>query len=1060
MQHHADKLANYGDTSELLNHEDCPLDEPLRVLYIFAGMKRKADIEDCLKQLANEFHFELKMHCVDLVRSEEDDVLRNNLWEDLAFRIKNRSFDFVIITPPCSTHSRARHSYAPGPPPVRSRLYPLGYPWLFGRHKREVEMANRFVEIMIEGFRLAAEVGSFYLGEHPEDLGAGANGEVPASIWNLPDIQNLPNVSTGALFQCPFGASTSKPTRLISNWVLYNPILASEGGPNTVFFPGWPKLDKKFRYVGPLPRACGHRHPPLLGRLPNGSFRTSAASAYPGKMCMWLANNIFLQWRTLKKLHPTPSPSDRGVLMDLDEGDQVPEVSTVSSVRLEVQPKVLRTVWAGKERDFHDGLNLNSQGRCLPGDRECGRWSRLPELKLEWLNILREQYPKLDILCYQLATGKFSDNPFSSDTLDKARAVWFEFLQSESELTLEVLAEVTPHQTFYLHAIGETLRLIGDSDYGIFREGTENFVSGVPVGYKDTIPRIPALYEEKVKWRKYDESVEVENKDNYSSASEDILLQQFEEEERLGHMFRVTYGEAKKRWKEVKIAAQAALEKSDSTFRIIHDGTHGVNVNNNIKMLNLQRFPSAAEQKTIMTESSERRPGVHFGLQADVSKAHRRFLHREQDLGLLCCRADSRPLTEDTVLHVNRVGTFGIVSASFWWGRLCSGIGRFILMLIGPDCWFWLLMFADDSRTQAHGPQKFDMLALSLFAWVIVGTPFSWKKIKGGLEQDWLGFWLDYRRFNLGISEARALWLIRWGERILSDRIVLVASMTEGLGRLSFATGVLEFYKPFLAPMFSWCAAAPQGAVLPVPPLILFTLDWIVGQLKTGRRVTSYNGRRKEVGEVFRTDAKAEQESVTIGGWESRGGVSTKMARWFSLRISKEEAPWLFHKGHGSRTIASSELLGTLAAVHLFVDPLEEGQVSIGHQVATVIEGVTDNQSNSYAVKRLMSTKLPLTAVVMELATCLAEKGLWLNLRWERRDLNQPADDLTNEDFSRFSLENRIDLRFADLPKKVIERVNMLAQSFVDEIDQRKKSRAHQPFLPKRKRRRVKEVWG
>ena len=655
-------------------------------------------------------------------------------------------------------------------------------------------------------------------------------------------------------------------------------------------------------------------------------------------------------------------------------------------------------------------------------------------------------------MCYKLATGKFPQNPFSEQTVKKARDAWFRRIATESQLPIEKIAERTENQTFFLFALGETLRLVGDADHEIFWRAKDSFVSGVPVGYKEIIPLIPEMYEEKQKWRKYDETLEVEEKENYVSATEDILRKQFAEEEELGHMFTIEYGEAKKRWKEVKISAQAAIEKSDSTFRIVHDGTHGVNVNNHIRMVNLQRFPTAAEQRALMTESSELRPGVHFCLQADVSKAHRRFLHREEDLGLLCCRADSKPLTERSILHV-------VVSASFWWGRLCSAIGRLILTMMGRQ-WFWILMFADDSRTQAHGPQKFTMLVLSLFIWVVVGTPFSWKKVKGGLELDWLGYWVDYGRFQLGISESRTQWLIKWGKKILSDKLVLVAAMTEGLGRLSFTSGVLEFYKPFLAPMFAWCAAAPQGAVLPVPPLILFTLDWIVNQLSTGRNVTTHKGRRKTVGEIFRTDAKAELDYVVIGGWESKEGADPKKARWFSLRIEKEQAPWLFERGHGSRTVASSELLGTLAAVHLFVEPNPDREVVVGDQIATIIEGVTDNQSNSYVIKRLLSTKLPLAAVLMELATCLAEKGLWLNLTWTKRENNQLADDLTNEEFHQFDLSNRIDLRFEDLPSKILDRVNTLATQFVEELEARKRSKALKPVSHRKKRRRVKEAWG
>ena len=33
---------------------------------------------------------------------------------------------------------------------------------------------------------------------------------------------------------------------------------------------------------------------------------------------------------------------------------------------------------------------------------------------------------------------------------------------------------------------------------------------------------------------------------------------------------------------------------------------------------------------------------------------------------------------------------------------------------------------------------------------------------------EWLGYWLDYDRFRLGISEARAQWLVKWITDVLT----------------------------------------------------------------------------------------------------------------------------------------------------------------------------------------------------------------------------------------------------------------------------------------------------
>ena len=489
------------------------------------------------------------------------DILEDGRWSNLKDRLRAGEFDCLIITPPCNTHSRARHCGNGGPPPVRSRRFPSGMPWLFGRLKRQVETANTFIQIMKEGFKIIHASKGLYLGEHPEDLGMAASGEVPASIWQDEEVRSLPDATSGAFFQCPFGAATSKPTRIVTNMDIRCPV-SFEEGEEAFFFKGWPLLDKKFRYIGPLPHRCGHTHPPLLGRNKDGSFRTTAAAAYPGKMCYWLASNIF---ENISRRRAAAALLDLipkgGVLVDQDpppgtsfteaEGSRpvFPPLAPGALEPIPLRPPppppvrksqsgkgTLKTNWAGKEKDFHDGLNLNSSGRFHPEDRAAGVWGELGRLKLEWMNILRLEHPKLDVLCYKLATGKFQDSPFSAPMLERARTVWVDILSLHSSLPKERLAKVPEHQPFLLFALGETLRLLEDGDHKILFEEKDSFATGVPVGYKDDIPLVPGIYEPKEKWRKYDESTEVEAKENYSSATEEILQAQFKEEEELGQL--------------------------------------------------------------------------------------------------------------------------------------------------------------------------------------------------------------------------------------------------------------------------------------------------------------------------------------------------------------------------------------------------------------------------------------------------------------------------------------------------------------------------------------------
>ena len=50
---------------------------------------------------------------------------------------------------------------------------------------------------------------------------------------------------------------------------------------------------------------------------------------------------------------------------------------------------------------------------------------------------------------------------------------------------------------------------------------------------------------------------------------------------------------------------------------------------------------------------------------------------------------------------------------------------------------------------------------------------------------EWLGYWLDYEKFEIGITEKRSSWLIQWITSVLEARSSLVRNITEGLGRLA-----------------------------------------------------------------------------------------------------------------------------------------------------------------------------------------------------------------------------------------------------------------------------------
>ena len=89
-------------------------------------------------------------------------------------------------------------------------------------------------------------------------------------------------------------------------------------------------------------------------------------------------------------------------------------------------------------------------------------------------------------------------------------------------------------------------------------------------------------------------------------------------------------------------------------------------------------------------------------------------------------------------------------------------------------------------------------------------------------------------------------------------------------------------------------------------------------------------------------------------------------------------------------------------------------------------------------MKKAMTTKYPSSLVLLELAEELATKKCDLSLTWIRRDLNQLADDLTNEKFDSFDPEFRIPLKGEDMRWRVLDKLLGCADNFYSELKKRK----------------------
>ena len=160
---------------------------------------------ECLHQQA--WGYQLRMTCVDIQRKPKVDLARTQERHKLLARVRAQEFDAILLSPPCSTFSRAPWANFKGPRPVRSAARPRGLDKLTAAERDRCILGNLFADFTWEVVELAlATKVSFLLLEQPEDLGVLAKGpykgQRPASMWQWPAMKRvlqLPGVSTLAL---------------------------------------------------------------------------------------------------------------------------------------------------------------------------------------------------------------------------------------------------------------------------------------------------------------------------------------------------------------------------------------------------------------------------------------------------------------------------------------------------------------------------------------------------------------------------------------------------------------------------------------------------------------------------------------------------------------------------------------------------------------------------------------------------------------------------------------------------------------------------------------------
>ena len=865
---------------------------------------------------------------------------------------------------------------------------------------------------------------------------------------------------------------------------------------------GLPTFSPTFHYSGPLPRSCrcARSHVSLIRRLPNDQFATAGAAAYPPAMDLWLARHLFQAFLKrgtkrahqevetgVAKAHHEQGPGEKSVVgleghppgeaqgqgdreghppgkrhghlhghLAGDPRGQVDENGSGGDVHQMQSPKMPRgpraaSLWTplqvwykGKARRVVDGLGLNSPGVRPVGHRGRDLGKEAGELAgIFWqaVDTFMEQAGKKGLLrlISELALGRHLESPFQKVMPelrgrldDRARGLGYNPDRREGDVVTEIAYR-------RLHAWAT---LVGDEDCAFIVDVAS---TGVPLGVRNEIPWVPAVYDKKGRrgtldvapgrWEE-DWPADPTLRENYASAKDHMekVKKHVEKDLEKGWMVKMTKEEAVGRYGEdLQVASLGAVPKDKdwSDVRVVHDATHGLHVNTQVDQPNQMAFPQFDDLETMTKAFRDHADPRRLMLAFDIKSAHRLVPVHPRDWGLQACRLDC----EEEIL-VNTRGTFGVASAAFWWGRVAGLAFRVFHKLLPPDAIFYLLLFADDGLMFSSGRQYHRHLLGLLMFLEVMEIPLSWSKTRGGVRTEWIGYTIDLQQWKIGISDKKVQWLRSWAASTLAEGRMLGREFKAGLGRMGFLAGISKRSRPFLAPLYAASSQVKGGSFFELHLATKLAIKFFEGTIAT-EPMRPLSLPPEVLGEIFRVDAMADNDGVAIGGWETYLSNDTKDARWFHVRLSRSSAPFLYVKGEPFRTISSSELLAVTVAIMAFA-PGAKWRNGSGR---VAITGFTDNLSNAYLIDRFLTTKFPASLVLMELAKQLDFYNLDLDLAWIPREQNEPLDDLSKGRYEKFDLAKKMEISFSELNFLVLKDMLDAAMAMDKEIQEKKASK-------------------
>ncbi len=212
-----------------------------------------------------------------------------------------------------------------------------------------------------------------------------------------------------------------------------------------------------------------------------------------------------------------------------------------------------------------------------------------------------------------LAKGQVEEDPLPEADISELAEYAMGLYDGEGEESARAKEGDLP-QVIRVRLLQAILKDAADPDW----RGMSRFATGVRLGVGIRMPRTPAVYAQKRRWR-IPEQADADSwepqstsgvwRDNYrtAKAQKSEVKRQLDEHVDQGLAFRLRPDEARARYPGLQVASLGAVVKEDDagqvkSVRLVMDGTNGIDLNKRIRQRDQDRCPTVADARRLQRE--------------------------------------------------------------------------------------------------------------------------------------------------------------------------------------------------------------------------------------------------------------------------------------------------------------------------------------------------------------------------------------------------------------------------------------------------------------------------